>query len=80
MMYIFYYTQDESDYVPIENQEVVLPAVYTVSHCFPLHVRGDLIKEGDEELSLTFQTINAQDSLLQTSITILIVGDGDGKS
>lgn len=73
---------DESDYIPLVNQEFIIPASSSVdeSHCFAFQIRGDRIHESDETLSIVIHTENSDDVISgESTVDICILDDGDGK-
>ncbi len=65
------------------DQQLTIPAGSAVGHveCAALPVvRGDLIREGNETFSVTFQVENPNDVIQgQAFVTVVIQQDGDGK-
>ena len=80
---------DETDYIPLVNQQFVIPATSAPipAVLFPEHtcatyqlVRGDDIREPRETFSINISPQNAFDVISgPASLTIIIPADGDGE-
>ena len=76
-----FFISDESDFSPLANEVLAITSTMAVGSfvCHNISVTNDMIVEGSETFTITVETSNPNDVIMEPSTAIVTIVDGDSK-